>query len=52
VESQKIYQDAEKVRQRRSRFVQTLNVPKGYASALHLLRPCWMNFLSILHHRP
>ena len=22
--------------------------PRGYASALHLLRPCWTNFLSIL----
>jgi hypothetical protein len=42
------WQDAEKVRQQRSRIVQTLNVPKGYASALHSLRPCWTNFLSIL----
>jgi len=22
--------------------------PRGYASALHSLRPCWTNFLSIL----
>jgi hypothetical protein len=22
--------------------------PRGYASALHSLRPCWMDFLSIL----
>ena len=32
----------------RSRIVQTLNVPQGYASALHSLRPCWTAFLSIL----
>ena len=37
--------------QRRSRIVQTLNVPQGYASALHSLRPCWMVFLSILRRR-
>ncbi len=43
-----IWQDAEKVRQQRSRVVQTLNVPQGYASALHSLRPCWTAFLSIL----
>jgi hypothetical protein len=41
-------QDAEKIRQRRSRVVQTLNVPRGYASDLHSLRPCWTAFLSIL----
>ncbi len=41
-------QDAEKSRQLRSRIVQTLNVPSGYASALHSLRPCWTVFLSIL----
>jgi hypothetical protein len=41
-------QDAEKLRQLRSRIVQTLNVPQGYASVLHSLRPCWTNFLSIL----
>jgi hypothetical protein len=41
-------QDAEKVRQHRSRIVQTLNVPQGYASALHSLRPYWTAFLSIL----
>jgi hypothetical protein len=32
--------DAETVRQLRSRIVQTLNVPYGYASDLHSLRPC------------
>jgi hypothetical protein len=32
----------------RSRIVQTLNVPQGYASALHSLRPCWTAFLTIL----
>jgi hypothetical protein len=26
------YQDAEKVRQRRSRLIEILNVPRGYAS--------------------
>jgi hypothetical protein len=41
-------QAAEKVRQRRSRIVQILNVPRGYASGLHSLRPCWTAFLSIL----
>ena len=25
--------------------------PRGYASALHSLRPCWTNFLSILRER-
>ena len=25
--------------------------PRGYASALHSLRPCWTNFLSILRGR-
>jgi hypothetical protein len=43
-----LWQDAEKVRQRRSHIVQTLNVPQGYASGLHSLRPCWTAFLSIL----
>jgi hypothetical protein len=33
-------QDAEKVRQRRSRIAHRLNVPRGYASAFHSLRPC------------
>jgi hypothetical protein len=33
-------QDAENVRQRRSRVIQILNVPQGYASDLHSLRPC------------
>jgi hypothetical protein len=42
------WQDAEKARQLRSRIVQTLNVPQGYASGLHSLRPCWTAFLSIL----
>jgi hypothetical protein len=42
------YQDAEKVRQRRSRIAQGLNVPKPYASPLRSLRPCWTAFLSIL----
>jgi hypothetical protein len=23
--------------------------PRGYASGLHSLRPCWTNFLSILY---
>ena len=41
-------QDAEKVPQRRSRFVQRLHVPKEYASPLRSLRPCWTRFLSIL----
>jgi len=41
-------QDAEKVRQLRSRIVQILNVPRGYASGLHSLRPCWTAILSIL----
>jgi hypothetical protein len=41
-------QDAENVRQRRSRIVQTLNVPYGYASGLRSLRPCWTIVLSIL----
>ena len=25
--------------------------PRGYASALHSLRPCWTEFLSILQER-
>jgi hypothetical protein len=29
-------------------IVQTLNVPQGYDSGLHSLRPCWPAFLSIL----
>ena len=33
-------QDAEKACELRSCIVQTLNVPSGYASALHSLRPC------------
>ena len=41
-------QDAEKGLPLRSRIVQTLNVPQGYASALHSLRPCRRIFLSIL----
>ncbi len=43
-------QDAEKVHQLRSRIVQTLNVPQGYASGLYSLRPCWTEFLSILYN--
>ena len=45
----RLSQDAEKIRQPCSRIVQTLNVPQGYASGLHSLRPCWTGFLSILH---
>ena len=41
-------QDAENVRQRRSRIVQSLNVPYGYASGLRSLRLCWTIVLSIL----
>ncbi len=26
--------------------------PRGYASALHSLRPCWTDFLSILRDHP
>jgi hypothetical protein len=43
-----LWQDVEKARQLRSRIVQTLNVPRGYASGLHSLRPCWRSFLNIL----
>jgi hypothetical protein len=39
--------DGEKGRQLRSRIAQTLNVPSGYASGLHSLRPCWTTFLTI-----
>ncbi len=31
-----------------SRISQVLNVPRGYASSLRLLRPCWKAMLSIL----
>jgi hypothetical protein len=41
-------QEAEKVRQQRSRFAQKLNVPKRTPSPLRSLRPCWAAFLSIL----
>jgi len=42
-------QDAEKLRQHRSRFVKILNVPQeGTPPVLTRLRPCWTNFLSIL----
>ncbi len=41
-------QDAETARQLCSRFVQTLNVPKRYASGFHSLRPCWTDCLSSL----
>jgi hypothetical protein len=47
-ESLLLKQDAEKVRQRRSRFAQKLNVPKRTPSPLCSLRPCWTIFLSIL----
>jgi hypothetical protein len=43
-----LLQDAEKVRQLRSRFAQKLNVPKRTPSPLRSLRPCWTTFLSIL----
>src|SRR5437867_11843147 len=46
--TQQISQDAEKVRQRRSRFAQKLNVPKRTPSPLRSLRPCWTAFLIIL----
>ena len=48
IDERVVWQDAENVRQQRSRIVQTLNVPRGYASALHSLRPCWTALLSIL----
>ena len=42
-------QDAEKVRQRRSRFESLLNVPQRVRLRGFLqLRPCWTAFLSIL----
>ena len=44
-------QAAEKVRQHRSRIVQTLNVPQECPSGLHSLRPCWTAFLSSLRDR-
>jgi hypothetical protein len=44
----KRWQDAEKVRQRRFRFAQKLNVPKRTPSPLRSLWPCWPAFLSIL----
>ena len=31
-------------------LAQSLNVPQGYASASHSLRPRWMAFLNILHN--
>jgi hypothetical protein len=43
------YQDAEKVRQQRSRLIEILNVPqKGTPPVSTRLRPCWTAFLSIL----
>ena len=47
-----LYQDAEKVRQWRSRFAQRLNVSKRTPSPLRALRPCWTAFLSILRGLP
>jgi putative transposase len=44
----KLWQDAEKVRQRRSRIAQRLTVPHEYDSPLRSLRPCWTAFLRIL----
>jgi len=41
------WQDVEKVRQHRSRIVQTLKVPQGYASGFPSLRPRWTAMLSI-----
>jgi hypothetical protein len=41
-------QDAEKVRQRRSRVAQTLNVPQRVRFGPSLAGPCWTVFLSIL----
>jgi hypothetical protein len=41
-------QAVEKARPRRSRIVQTLNVPQGYASGLHSLRPSGTVFLNRL----
>ncbi len=41
-------QDAEKVRQRRSRVTPRLTVPQEYDSPLRLPRPCWAAFLRIL----
>jgi hypothetical protein len=43
-----LYQDAEKVPQLRSRIVQTLNVPRGYASGFNSPAALLENFLSIL----
>jgi len=42
------WQDAEKVRQRRSRISQRLTVRHEYDSPLRSLRPCWTAFLRIL----
>ena len=47
--TERLTSGAEKSRQQRSRIVQTLNVPRGYASGLHSLRPCWTAFLSTLY---
>jgi hypothetical protein len=44
-----IWQDAEKVRQLRSRLTEILNVPpEGTPPVSIRLRPCWTDFLSIL----
>jgi hypothetical protein len=45
-------QDAEKARQRRSRFVQTLNVPQGYGLGPSLAAALLTAFLSILPTDP
>jgi hypothetical protein len=42
-------QDVEKGPQLCSRIVLSLNVPLGYASASHSLRPRWIAFLNILY---
>jgi len=45
-------QDAEKVRQDRSRLIEILNVPsEGTPPGSIRLRPCWTAFLSILQER-
>jgi hypothetical protein len=42
-------QNAPKLRQRRSRCAQDLNVPEAYASVFRSLRPSRAKFLSILN---
>jgi hypothetical protein len=43
-----VLQEAQKVRQRRSRIVQIFNVPQRILLGLHSLEACWTAFLSIL----